>query len=293
MSDKVAHAINSQATGTKMHSFDRLDLMIAYSCNISCEGCISLSDRKRSGIEPYEALEASFKQWKHILNPGTLTLFGGEPCLHPRLIDICRLVRQTWPTSIIRLITNGYLLNRFAPQSWFIFSPFEIQVSIHRKDHEKYINDLIKPILRQKQSWKVKMHSSHNHHKQLEWSTDDFKIYKSIFKDFVVPYKKNVDRIMPWHSDPAQAHAICGAPATPILFKGKLYKCPAVANTIDLTGERWFDYKGYTIDDDIEEFVKNINRPEPVCAQCPDSKHAVIVDHFDKRTVVAKIKHFD
>lgn len=265
--------------------------MIAYSCNIACQGCISLSDRKRSGIEPYEALEASFQQWASVLNPATIVLFGGEPCLHPRLIDICGLARQAWPRAVLRLITNGYLLNRFDPQSWFVFSPFEIQVSIHRKDHENHINDLIKEILQKKQGWKVKMHGSHGDHRQLEWSIQDFKIYKSIFKDFVVPYREIEDRMVPWHSDPAQAHAICGAPATPILFKGRLYKCPAVANTIDVTGETWFGYHGYSIHDDIEEFVENINRPEPVCGQCPDRKHAVIIDHFDQRTVIAKIKH--
>lgn len=276
-----------------MHSFARLDLMIAYSCNISCKGCISLSDRKRSGVEPFKDLERSIRQWQPILNPSTITLFGGEPCLHPRLLDICALVRRNWPLSAIRLITNGYLLDRFSSFSWFDFSPFEIQVSIHRKDHEKIINQQIRSILLQRSGWKVKMYGQANHHKQLQWSIPGFKIYKSIFKDFVVPYKTDNDQLLPWHSDPAKAHAICGAPATPILFKNKLYKCPAVANRIDVTGQAWYDYQGYSINDDIKEFVDNINQPEAVCGQCPDRQRAVVIDHFDRKNVHVKIKHFD
>lgn len=276
-----------------MHAFPRLDLMIAYSCNISCQGCISLSDRRRAGVEPFQDIAHSLAQWQQILDPATVTLFGGEPCLHPRLLDICGLVRQHWPRAIIRLITNGYLLERFSPGAWFDFAPFEIQVSMHRKDHEQIINDQIRRILLQRSAWKVKMHGHANHHKQLEWYLQDFRIYKSIFKDFVVPYRSSQGQILPWNSDPAKAHAICGAPATPILFKGRLYKCPAVANCIDITGETWYGYRGYSPDDDISEFVGNINRPETVCGQCPDQQHAVVIDHFDKRTVDVKIKHLD
>lgn len=271
--------------------FSRLDIMIAYSCNLGCVGCISISDVKRSGIEPFENLVASINKWKTVINPEVVTIFGGEPCLHPQLQDICAETRAAWPHSTIRLITNGYLLDNFDSSVWFNFAPFEMQISIHRKDHEPTINKKIKNIIQHRHPWAVSKHGGVRQHRQITWSHNNFSIYKSIFSDFVVPYKKIENQLLPWHSDPVQAHKICGSPSTPILYKGLLYKCPPVANIIDITGDNWFDYQAIDVDDDVEAFVKNIGQAEAVCGQCPDRSQAVIINHFDLENVVVKHKN--
>jgi hypothetical protein len=276
-----------------IHNIPRLDLMIAYSCNISCAGCISISDIKRSGIESLESLTNSVAKWKNIVSPEVVAIFGGEPCLHPRLIDICALVRQAWPKSTIRLITNGYLLDNFDPSSWFDFAPLEIQVSVHRKDHESVINKKIKNILQHRRPWKVKTHGGKNQHRQISWTHENVSIYKSIFGEFVVPYKKILNEFLPWHSDPVQAHKICGSPATPILYKDLLYKCPPVANIIDITGKNWFNYCAVDVVDDVKAFVDTIGRPESVCGQCPELSQAVVIDHLNQENVVVKHKNID
>lgn len=267
----------------------RLDLMIAYSCNLACTGCISLSDRKREGIAQYSDIQDWVTNWSTKISPAVVTIFGGEPCLHPKLFEICQLVRNCWPESVIRLITNGYLLDQFESFKWFSYAPIEIQVSVHRKDHESTINQRIKSILLHKKDWIVTQHGG-NDHKQIEWSSSGLSIYKSIFKDFVIPYKQDNNKITAWNSDPAEAHRICGAPATPILYKGKLYKCPPIANIIDLTNETYKDYRGYSIDDDLTAFVANIGKPESVCGYCPDRAQAVVVDHINIQNVTVKQK---
>jgi len=272
------------------HIFPRLDIMIAYACNISCAGCISLSDHNRVGIEPLNQLETDIDNWANVIEPQVITIFGGEPCIHPSLIEICQHVRKSWPNSLIRLITNGYLLGNFDPAVWFTLGNFEIQVSVHRKDHESLINHQVKQILIQQDHWQTIKHHS-NGHKQIEWKHNDFSIYKSIFKDFIVPYKKINKEILAWNSNPADAHKICGAPNTPILYKGLLYKCPPVANTIDLTNNNWFGYSPYSIDSNLEEFIAGINKPETVCGQCPDLQQAVIINHFDTKNVLVKQKN--
>jgi hypothetical protein len=276
-----------------MHKISRLDVMIAYSCNISCQGCISISDRKRSGVEPLENLLQDLQRWQDYLEPEVTTIFGGEPCLHPKLIELAQAIRRTWPNTVIRLITNGYLLDNFDSSHWFELGALEIQISVHRKDHESVINNKIKKILQQRHPWTVCQHSQQNHHKQIQWQHNQVTIYKSIFKDFVVPYRTVNHKIAPWYSDPAAAHKICGAPDTPVLYKGKLYKCPAVANAIDLAEQNWFDYQAVDIDGDIESFVQGIGRPETVCAQCPDQQQAVIIDHFDIKNVTVKQKNIN
>jgi organic radical activating enzyme len=266
--------------------------MIAYSCNLSCKGCISLSDFSRDGVAEFSEIESWIEKWKSCVSPAVIAVFGGEPCLHPRLIDICKHIRLAWPNSVIRLITNGYLLKKFDPADWFELGSFEMQVSIHRKDHEQLINQEIKRILMQRTGWKIKQHGGQQH-KQIEWEHQQVRIYKSVFKDFVVPYRQENDKILPWHSQSAEAHKICGSPDSPILYKGKLYKCPAVANVMDLTQHNWFDYQACDIDGDIETFISNIGKPEFVCSQCPDQQQAIIINHFDKKNVIVKQKNIN
>jgi organic radical activating enzyme len=274
-----------------MHNISRLDIMVAYSCNISCQGCISISDQKRNGVESFENIVSYLDQWKFLIRPSVTAVFGGEPCLHPKLLEIIKHVRQTWPTTTIRLITNGYLLDNFDPEEWFLVGPLEIQVSIHRKDHETVINNKIKKILQCRKPWTVEICKQADHHKQIQWSYQHIKIYKSIFKEFIVPYRVYDNNLVPWNSDPTKAHSICGSPSTPILYKGRLYKCPAVANAIDITGKNWYNYKSVGPEDELEYFVKNIGVPESVCGQCPELSNAVVIDHFDIKNVTVKQKN--
>jgi len=266
----------------------RLDLMIAYSCNISCRGCISLSDFKRDGVANIKDINSWVVHWKSLIEPRVVTLFGGEPCLHPHLLTVCEIVRTAWPNTVIRLITNGYLLDNFDNSAWFKFAPMEIQVSVHRKDHEHIINHAIKEILKNSTEWKVTQGTGERNHRQMIWALDGFKIYKSIFKDFVVPFKQVEQKILPWMSNPAAAHSICGAPDTPVLYKGRLYKCPAVANAIDLADANWLNYEPCADASTLDQFIAGIGKPESVCAQCPDSTQAVVVDHMDKNNVIVK-----
>lgn len=276
-----------------MYQINRLDVMIAYSCNLACQGCISISDRPRDGIEPYQSVIDQINTWKTIISPAVTTIFGGEPCLHPRLIEICKHVRTSWPGTTIRLITNGYLLDNFDADQWFELGRFEIQVSVHRKDHEQVLNKKIKNILTKRKPWITTAHQAPGDHKQIQWQHNLVSIHKSTFKEFVVPYRQINGQLLPWNSNPAESHKICGAPSTPVLYKGKLYKCPAVANAIDITKENWFDYSAVSVSDDLTDFINSIGIPEPVCGQCPARSQAVIVDHFDRKNVVVKQKNID
>ena len=89
------------------------------------------------------------------------------------------------------------------------------------------------------------------------------------------------------------AHKICGAPDTPVLYKGMLYKCPAVANAMDLSQNNWFGYQPCQDSDTLDKFVAGIGCPEIVCQQCPDRSQAVIIDHMDKKNVVIKQKNLN
>ena len=264
----------------------RLDLNVAYACNLACKGCISLSDFDRRGVEPLQDLKVQCETWSKLLDPSIISIFGGEPLLHPKLHSVLDIIRKCWPMAQIRLITNGYLLKRYDPESWFKFGQLEMQVSIHRQDHEKLITDYIKEIVKRRSNWKTTRNIVEGH-KQLELHNENLTIYKSKFKKFVMPYKKVNGELRPFKSDPKKAHGICGNPDVPILYKNKLYKCAPIANLKELDKKGLYKYEGIGPNGDLEPLISNINKPESVCAMCPeDSGHSI--DHFKKENVDVK-----
>lgn len=274
------------------HKLKRLDLNVAYACNIKCSGCISLSDFPRKGVVSPEDVNNWLDYWHNYLDIDVIVLFGGEPLINSKILDICKCIRKYYPTTIIRLITNGYLLDNFESDCWFDFEPFEMQVSIHRLDHESNINKKIKKIIKTRKGWITSVEQL-NRHQQIKFTLGNFVIFKSKFKDFVAPYGVKNNKLVALRSDPIAAHKLCGSPNTPVLYKGKLYKCPPVANLIDFLNENWNNYKSCDRHEDLEQFINQVGHPESVCAQCPDNTNAIIFDHFDKGNVRVNEKNIN
>ena len=275
-----------------MYQIRRLDLNIAYACNLACKGCLSLSDFDRKGIMPLKDIQESIDIWKKKVTPQILSVFGGEPLLHPKLFDIFDYIKQAWPHATIRLITNGYLLHRLDYSKWFDYQPFEMQVSIHRLDHEQIVTKNILNLIKKRSDWEIVKTSdggSGSHH-MYEWHRPGFKVWKSKFGEFVIPYNYKDNQLVPFKSNPAKAHSICGNPNVPILYKNKLFKCAPIANLLDLPNTKGFDYQGITADDNIKKFVDMIGKPESICSMCPENRsHAI--DHYAEGEV--HVKHLD
>ena len=125
-----------------MYRIQRLDFNVAYACNLACKGCISLSDFDRRGVESLQDIESQCHIWSKIVDPSIISIFGGEPLMHPRIEKVLTIIREAWPLAQIRFITNGYLLKRYDPELWFRIGQLEMQISIHRQDHEKLITNI-------------------------------------------------------------------------------------------------------------------------------------------------------
>jgi hypothetical protein len=236
----------------------------------------------RRGVESIDSIEQQCAVWSSRINPKVIALFGGEPLMHPRIHDVIKCIKQHWKHATIRLITNGYLLKKHNPEVWFDYAPFEMQISVHRKDHEQYLTAEIKRILQCRTGWRVKKHKPSGH-KNIEFLLDNFAVYKSVFGEFVKPYQ---DDMSPFNSDPVKAHSICGAPNTPVLYKNKLYKCPAIANVLDIL-PGYTDYQGVGHNEDLTQFVDSIGKPESVCSMCPEQR-SHCVDHYAEGSVHVK-----
>ena len=241
---------------------------------------------------PFNDVIDSIDTWKNKIYPEILSIFGGEPLLHPKIHDIFLAVRQAWPDVTIRLITNGYLLSKQKVGNFFAHTPFEMQVSVHRLDHEHIINKNIIAFLKNYSDWKIIKvgEPGPGKHHSYRWVRPGFKIWKSKFGEFVMPYNHEGNQLVPFKSNPAKAHAICGNPDVPILYKNKLYKCAPIANLLDLPNTKGYRYNPIQANDNIDKFVQLIGKPESICSMCPESRsHAV--DHYAKGEV--HVKHLD
>jgi hypothetical protein len=71
--------------------------------------------------------------------PELISLLGGEPLLHPDLIEIINIVRSSGISDKIRVVTNGRLLHKMPDQFWKDVD--EVHVSLYPR-HPMKVKDL-------------------------------------------------------------------------------------------------------------------------------------------------------
>jgi MoaA/NifB/PqqE/SkfB family radical SAM enzyme len=110
----------------------RLDIPIVDHCNLNCKYCATFSpiaeetflDVQKTSLDLYKLSEITNGEIEDI------TLSGGEPLLHPKLIEIMEVVRKSFPCGEIIIITNGILLNKQPNEFWNVCRKNRINITI-------------------------------------------------------------------------------------------------------------------------------------------------------------------
>jgi MoaA/NifB/PqqE/SkfB family radical SAM enzyme len=92
---------------------EHIDIPIIRSCNLACVGCMTHSNHKNiKGTIRIDESREWLKFWAERIEPKTITLFGGEPLLHPEFTEWALTIREIFGPNIpISLNTNGYYLD--------------------------------------------------------------------------------------------------------------------------------------------------------------------------------------
>ncbi len=88
-----------------------LEIHIVDHCNLNCAGCNHFTSLAEEYFIEKDLLIDQLKIVKERLpSLKRLMLIGGEPCLHPQLLDLCIAVRELLPEVTIDVLSNGSLL---------------------------------------------------------------------------------------------------------------------------------------------------------------------------------------
>ena len=95
-----------------------LEVNLTAHCNLSCYGCDHASPVHPEEFLSVEELAKDLAALSAVYHVFEFQLTGGEPLLHPRLLDVVDTIRSSGVADRITLITNGVLLHTAREALW-------------------------------------------------------------------------------------------------------------------------------------------------------------------------------
>ena len=122
----------------------QVEFHLVDNCNLNCAYCDHFSPLAEEKFHSIDSILDDFKKLKKIFdNIGKIYILGGEPLLHPDILEIFAPIRKIYPKSKIAIITNGILLNKQNDTFWKQLKENNITLSMTHYpinvDYEKYI----------------------------------------------------------------------------------------------------------------------------------------------------------
>jgi GTP 3',8-cyclase len=186
----------------KIHT-KRLEINVVHHCNMSCKGCSHLSPLMPEFFISPDTLFQDLSILSRYCRPARISLLGGEPLLHPDLVEIINIVRRTGITDKIRVVTNGLLLHKMPERFWQAVD--EVHVSLY-PSHPMKIKDLAV----------FKVHAKRN-------ATTLGLRYQDYFSEFFLNTVNTDNSLV------KKIYMTCNAPREACchtLYEGRYYKCP-------------------------------------------------------------------
>ena len=265
------------------HRIPYAEFYIINVCNLACAGCNRFNNYNFTGYQRWEDYADVYAEWAKEVHINSIGLLGGEPLLNPTFMSWVQGINALWPTSKLRIITNGFRLDR-VPNLYEVLKQqpqIELWVGIHNKLHKREIIQ------------KVKDFTQAPH--KVEFNTDDPYQQYMIITDAAgvkirVEYNwwfhqgaiiKQDSTLTLHNSDPIKAHGICHMKTCHHFIRGKLYKCGVAAvlpefaqqHKLSLSPEDQEllnDYKPLEITHNKEKFIAELSNPIPQCKFCPE-----------------------
>ena len=265
------------------------EFYITNVCNLACDGCNRFNNYKFTGFQRWEDYASDYEVWSKKIDIRFIGLLGGEPLLNPTCRDWIIGLRKLWPVSTVKVVTNGFHLNKVDGLYDMIRRDrrIELWVGVHNKQHKKEIYDILNEFM--VSPLKTEFNGD-NKYLQYATVTDANGVRIKVEYNWwfhqgsLIPGEQGF-RLHT--SDPIKAHDNCSMKECHHFIKGKLYKCGVVGvlpefseqHKMILDGEErelMLGYKPLTVNDDSDtfiEFFNNLTNPIEQCKFCPEKYH--------------------
>ena len=249
-----------------MFEVPNLEIHAWHGCNLFCESCSHYSSLGARRGPTLEQCRLWMEAWASRLKPRFFSVLGGEPTLHPQLTEIVRSAGSIWPHSRIRVVTNGFRLDRHPelPEAMAeIRDRCVLDVSSHHNDED--YQRKFEPVRELCKDWKERYKL-------------DIRITPAE-RRWSRRYNYSKGKIEFLDGEPRAAWEACEGKKCKQIYDGKLWKCAPIAyfglaaerNYID---ERWHRLaESYVAldadcsDDVLAAFVAKEH--EEICRLCP------------------------
>jgi len=88
------------------------EFYITNICNLNCPECNRFNNYKFKGQQNWEDYSSDYYEWSKKVDIDKCGILGGEPLLNPSINDWIYGVREYWPNTEIKLVTNGTKMNK-------------------------------------------------------------------------------------------------------------------------------------------------------------------------------------
>ena len=118
-----------QIVNNKIHAPTDCELNVVHHCNMSCRGCTHLAPVLEKHFADPNTVFNDFSILGKYYRPKSVKILGGEPLLHPNLLQVIDAVRSSELTNYIHIVTNGQLLAEMPDSFWEKVD--EVQISVY------------------------------------------------------------------------------------------------------------------------------------------------------------------
>lgn len=249
-----------------MLSISQIEFHITHACNFRCDGCAHYSNYGVNGSIPFDEGSLWLRAWSERLTPERFKILGGEPTLHPELVNYVMLVGELWPRTSRVLTTNGYFLDRHPELPQSLAATDTLLYLTFHADDQNYLRKIM-PIAR---TWSE---LSRVHGFRFEVG-EGREVWLKSYKGSGIsmsPYNEGIPRAS-WEA--------CISRFCSQLHQNRIWKCPCLAylNTISERfglcqrpeWQPYLEYKGIGLDASDHELQLFLDlQDEPFCNMCP------------------------
>jgi MoaA/NifB/PqqE/SkfB family radical SAM enzyme len=98
----------------------KIDIPAVAHCNLGCKCCTTFSPLAKESFLDVEGYKTDMRKLAELTDNylDSVCFTGGEPLLHPKLLELFNIAREYFPKTELSFMTNGVLLMKMTEAFW-------------------------------------------------------------------------------------------------------------------------------------------------------------------------------